>query len=190
MRQKMMENNKPNLTAHAMQAGTAMGLFWIAKFALFPAGLAHPFLFFFFLGLTLCVPFVGWHLTRNYRDRVCGGVLPPARAWSFAFLMYIYAALLTAMGHYIYFRFLDHGFIVNTYEQMLDDFFAQAPHVVASTYQKPMEEAIAAIRALTPIQIAIQQLTQNVFCGAILALITLPFVARRNGHGAQTPPNE
>ena len=45
---------------YAMLFGTYLGGYWILKFILFPLGLTIPFLSFLFVGLTLCVPFMGY----------------------------------------------------------------------------------------------------------------------------------
>lgn len=104
-----------------MHFGTYMGVYWILKFILFPLGLSIPFLLFLFFGLTLGVPFMGYYYARTYRDKVCGGSIRFLQAWVFIVFMYMFAALLTAVAHYIYFRFIDHGFIVNTYMGMFDE---------------------------------------------------------------------
>lgn len=101
---------------YAMLFGTYLGGYWILKFILFPLGLTIPFLSFLFVGLTLCVPFMGYYYVRMYRNTVCGGGISFLHAWIFTVFMYMFAALLTAVAHYIYFRFIDHGFVINAYE--------------------------------------------------------------------------
>ena len=103
-----------------MLFGTYMGGFWILKFILFPVGLSVPFLLFLFMGLTLCVPFMGYYYARMYRNQVCGGGISFLHAWIFTVFMYMFAALLAAVAHYIYFRFIDHGYVINTCETMVD----------------------------------------------------------------------
>lgn len=90
------------------------------KFILFPVGLSVPFLLFLFMGLTLCVPFMGYYYARMYRNQVCGGGISFLHAWVFTVFMYMFAALLAAVAHYIYFRFIDHGYVINTCETMVD----------------------------------------------------------------------
>ena len=109
-----------------MLFGTYMGVFWILKFILFPLGLKYnlPFLSFLFMGLTLCVPFMGYYYLRIYRNQVCGGAINFLPAWLFTVSMYIFSALLTAVAHYIYFRYIDHGFILDTYENLLSSLSA------------------------------------------------------------------
>ena len=92
--------------------------------------------------------------------------------------MYIFAALLTAVAHYIYFRFIDHGFIINTYETMLDT-FSQSNIPGVEAYVDQLEEVMEVMQTLTPIDITMQLMSQNVFYGSLLAIPTALFVMRR-----------
>lgn len=114
-----MAENRGYMQRYAMLFGTYMGGFWILKFILFPVGLSVPFLLFLFMGLTLCVPFMGYYYARMYRNQVCGGGISFLHAWIFTVFMYMFAALLAAVAHYIYFRFIDHGYVINTCETMV-----------------------------------------------------------------------
>ena len=114
-----MAENRGYMQRYAMLFGTYMGGFWILKFILFPVGLSVPFLLFLFMGLTLCVPFMGYYYARMYRNQVCGGGISFLHAWIFTVFMYMFYALLAAVAHYIYFRFIDHGYVINTCETMV-----------------------------------------------------------------------
>ena len=114
-----MTDKKPTLQESAMRYGTLMGIFWTLKFVLFPAGMSMPVLLMAFFLLTLIVPVAGFFFVRQYRDRECEGVLNFSRAFLFTSFMYMFAALFTAVAHYIYFRYIDHGMIIATYQDML-----------------------------------------------------------------------
>jgi hypothetical protein len=173
----MTNNNKISLQKYAMQFGTYMGIYWIAKFILFPLGFTYQFLFFLFIGLTLAVPFMGYHYARMFRDKVCGGEIKFSQAWVFMVFMYLFAALLTAMAHYIYFRYLDNGYIVNKYAEILDSTLS-ADISGLEGYVAQVKEGIELVRSMTPIEITMQLMSLNVFYCAVLALITAPFVRR------------
>lgn len=83
-----MTENRGYTQRYAMLFGTYMGGFWILKFILFPVGLSVPFLLFLFMGLTLCVPFMGYYYARMYRNQVCGGGISFLHAWIFTVFMY------------------------------------------------------------------------------------------------------
>ena len=167
------------LTRYATFCGTLMGLFWLAKFTLVPLGIIIPPLILLFLGLSLFVPFVAYVMARSYRNRYCAGVIGFGQAWIFLFLTFLYASLLTAMGYFIYFRFIDGGFIINSLEEMVEEFLSSLPQLQREQMGAQMRELINAQRSLTPITIALQQMSQNLMLGAIMALLIAPFVKRK-----------
>lgn len=162
-----------------MIMGTYMGGFWILKFIFFPLGLTNPFLLFLFLGLTICVPFMAYYYTKMYRNRVCGGAITFSHAWSFTTLIYFFAALLTFVAHYVYFRFIDHGYILNTYESMINEVFAQSSISELKGYEKPIRDIITQMRTLSPFEHAFNLFFQNIEIGVLLAIPTALFVMRR-----------
>ena len=163
---------------YAMLFGTYLGGYWILKFILFPLGLTIPFLSFLFVGLTLCVPFMGYYYVRMYRNTVCSGSISFLHAWIFTVFMYMFAALLTAVAHYIYFRFIDHGYIINTYTNILNA-ATQNTLPGMDSYITQIKEAMNVIKAFSPTDITLQLLSQNVFYCSILAIPTALIVMKK-----------
>ena len=64
---------QPSMVHYAMNFGTVVGIYYIAKFCLFPMSLRSSLAGVFFIGLTLVVPFLIYRLTRLYRDHYMGG---------------------------------------------------------------------------------------------------------------------
>ncbi len=182
-----MAENKAYLQRYAMLFGTYMGVFWSVKFFLFPLGLNTPFLLFLFFGLTVCVPFMGFYYVRIYRDRICNRTIGFFHAWSFTFLMYMFAALLTAFFHYVYFRFIDQGHIVNSYAKLIEAFNANAISPGMEDYYTQLKDILEIIRSMTPIDITMQLMSQNIFYGVLLALLTAPCVMKRTVNRSDTP---
>lgn len=92
--------------------------------------------------------------------------------------MYLFAALFVTIAHYIYFQYMDNGLIVNTYQNMLD----QMGEVADSTLQPSLDQfqqALDIIASLSPLEISIQLITQNVFYCTIIALPTALLVMRK-----------
>ncbi len=173
----MIENRK-FLQKCAMQYGSYMGIFWIIKFSFFPLGFSMPVLQFLFVVLTILVPFVGYYLTRTYRDKICGGGISFSHAWMFTVFVYMFASLLTSVGHYIYFRYIDYGYISNTYLEMLKQ-MSKNPIVGFGDSIKQLEETIKMLGNLRPIELTMQLLSQNVLYGALLALPTALIVRKK-----------
>lgn len=161
-----------------MHFGTYMGIYWILKFILFPLGLSIPFLLFLFIGLTLGVPFMGFYYVRTFRNKICGGSIRFGQAWIFTISMYMFAALLTAVAHFIYFRFIDHGFILQTYMAMLEN-LDKANMPGTNAYIEQLRDVMDTVGSLTPIDITMQLLSQNVFYGILLAIPTALFVMKK-----------
>ena len=160
-----------------MRYGTVMGIFWTLKFVLFPMGMQSPLLLMAFFLLTLIVPVAGFFLVRQYRDRECGGVLSFSRAFLFTSLMYLFAALFATIAHYVYFRYIDGGLIVNTYQDMLTQMEAIATADMKASLDQ-FQQALDIIAALSPLEISIQLITQNVFYCTLIALPTALLVKR------------
>lgn len=173
-----MTESRSSLQKYAMHFGTYMGVYWILKFILFPLGLSIPFLLFLFIGLTLGVPFMGYYYVRIYRDKVCGGSIKFLQAWVFTIFMYLFAALLAAVAHFVYFQFIDQGFIVQTYTTMLEG-MSQANTPGMEAYIGQLKEMMTVVSSLTPIDITLQLISQNVSYGTLLGLPTALFVMRK-----------
>ena len=160
----------------AMVYGTSMGLFWILKFMLVPFIFTVPLTSLMFLGLTAAVPFLGYFFVRQYRNRYCvDGRIGFMQAWMFSLLMYAFAALLVSVAHYVFFRYIDGGTMVATYRSLLGELQNNAPEL--SDMVEQYNPAADLIASMTPIELTIQLVMNNLFYGMLLALPTALFVS-------------
>lgn len=160
----------------AMYYGFFMGLFWILKFMLVPFVFRSSVASLAFVVLTIAVPFVGYFMARQYRDRCCpDGRVGLLQAWLFCSLLYVFAALITSVGHYLYFSFLDGGQLVAGYRQILDAVASASPEMKATF--DVYEETLDLLASMSPVQLTIQLISNNVFYGLWLALPTALIVA-------------
>lgn len=173
-----MTENRNYLQKYAMHFGTYMGMYWILKFILFPLAFSIPFLLFLFICLTLAVPFLGYHYAKMYRDKICEGTIGFAHACLFTLFMYMFASLLVAVAHYIYFQFIDHGFIINQCVALMQQTTAELPEMEAN--REFFQNTIDGVRALSPIDITMQILSNDVFWGSIMAVPTALFVMKKS----------
>jgi len=174
-----MNETRKYLNQYAMLLGTYLGVFWIAKFCLIPSGMTNAFLMMLFIGLTLCVPFMAHYYTRLYRDRIVGGYITFAHAWLFYASMFIYASLLTAVAHYIYLAYMDNGHIIGTYNEMLNQLKAeQIPGTEG--YISQMREGLELLAGMKPIDLVMQQMSNNIFMGLFMGIITAMIIRRKN----------
>jgi len=113
-----------------------------------------------------------------YRNQVCGGGISFLHAWIFTVFMYMFAALLASVAHYIYFRFVDHGYVINMCETTIGA-LAQSNIPGMDSYIATSQESLEMARQLSPIDITLQMISSNVFWGSILAFPTALSVMRR-----------
>lgn len=172
-----MTEKRINLQGYAMNFGTFMGVYWIAKFVLFPLGFANPLMFLLFIGLTIAVPFIGYRYAKSFRDKVCGGSISFMQAWIFMIFMYLFASLLVAVAHYIYLRYIDNGYIIEAWRGLFEN--SQNLTESMETMKQYQLEVLKEISTLTPIEITMQLFSSNMLNCSILALITAPFVVRK-----------
>ena len=173
-----MTESRNYLQKYAMHFGTYMGIYWTLKFILVPLGFTIPFLMSLYSGLTLAVPFMGYYYVKIYRDKVCGGTITFAHSCFFTLFMYMFASLLVAVAHYLYFQFIDHGLILEEYSKAINQFLVQTPGM--ETEKLALKNILESLYNLTPIDITMQLLSFDVFSGSLLAIPTALFVMKQN----------
>lgn len=174
----MTQNQPISLQQTAMYFGTLMGIFWIIKFTFLPLGFTIPLLQLLFVLLTFFVPILGYLYARKFRNRYCGGSITFSRAFAFTVLMYLFAALLAAVAHYIYFRYIDNGFLIDSYIGQLEAMKPTATEELEESIDQFIE-GFSLISSLSPIQLTFQLISQNFLYGTLLALPTALLVMRR-----------
>lgn len=164
----------PHQDIEQMQAfsrvdGVWVALFWTASFACFVGTFTYPSLAMSVLLIGAVSLVFAALRVRRYRDQVRDGELSFRRGFLYSMLIYLHAALLFAMAQYVYFRFLDNGFIAN-YRDLVstDDFKQMAQGFGMSEIDwKVVMENLASLR---PIDLALQFFTTNVFMGFFISL--------------------
>ena len=180
-----MKQTKSNIQQYAMYFGTYMGIYWILKFILFPLSFSIPFLQFLFIGLTLGVPFMGYYYLKIYRDKICGGSITFSKAFIFTVMLYVFASLLTAVAHFIYYQFIDQGLIaehvtlwVNQLLEQLDD-MPQVDETEVKLIHSTFDEFITTFTKMSATDMTFNNMSRNIFGGIILALFTALIGQRR-----------
>lgn len=167
----MDANLYSELRAYTAQKGAVAGGLWIVSFASFVGGLTHPGLSLVCLLAGAGSVFVVGQLIRNFRQQK--GDIGFLMAWWAGWMMFIYASLLLAAAQYIYFRFMDNGFVANMYATLL-----QQPEVEkmlqgmsGANYRTMIEESIATWQTIRPIELTFEFLISNIFLSMFLSLL-------------------
>ncbi len=149
--------------------GVWVAIFWAASFACFVGSFTYPALATSVLLIGAVSLVFAAMRVRRYRDDVRDGVLSFRRGFLYSMLIYLHAALLFAMVQYVYFRFLDNGFIANYRDLVSTDDFKQMAQGfgLSEVDWKVVMENLASLR---PIDLALQFFTTNVFMGFFISV--------------------
>ncbi|HIS11071.1 MAG TPA: DUF4199 domain-containing protein [Candidatus Avibacteroides excrementipullorum] len=174
-----MSESKMTIGAYARVYGLYMGIFWAVKFVFFPLGFSYPVFSFIFLLLTIMVPFVGAWFVKKIRDGVLDGRLGFWQAFLLSTNIYMYASLIAAIVHFIYFRFIDNGFILNSYLESVNQMQELLGSGEAAANIEMLKANVELMGTLSPIQIVFSLLSNNVVFGLFISLLAAVFLKRR-----------
>lgn len=167
------------LQAFARIDGLQAALMWVISFACFILQFQYTL-----LGIVSLIFGVASLLfitmrVKRFRDRVRDGLLSFGQAFIYGLLIYLYASLLFALAQYLYFQFLDNGFMVSHYLSIVDtDEYRQAMALYGLT-ESDIKVAMDNITAMRPIEIAMQFFSVNVIMGAVISLPVALIMQRR-----------
>lgn len=177
-----MSENKSILLRSAMTYGLSMGIFWCFKYVFFMFGVSSPVMSFIYITITFFVPFVAFFQTWRYKIEI-GGTISFFHAWQFGVLLYFFAALVVSLEHYFFYRYVaPPGFLTNSVGQVLE-------LLKKSNADQKMLDAISNTR-ITPIQMAIQGIFNNIFYGVIFSLPIAWVISRRKESNLMPPPSD
>ena len=115
----MEQANSNGFLQSAMKYGTYFGIFWAVTYVFLFKYLNHPLLSMLCPAMFFGSPVVAAFLAINYRKKACGNFMTYSQAWSFLFLMYICATILSTLTNYLYFKYLDNGSFIANYSDMI-----------------------------------------------------------------------
>lgn len=182
---------RPTMMNCAMNMGAVLGLYYIGKFCLFPLSLHSTMAAMLFLGLTLVVPFLVYRLVKYYRDRFLGGNIDFARAFVVALLVMAFGSLLASVAHYVYFAYIDGGAMVGVLEQGIEQLSsidlsalegvedAESVATGLNSYIEMMRSTAARLRMMSPIDMTMGMLGNNVSWAFFVALLTALLISVR-----------
>ncbi len=166
------------LATYAMQSGTYLGLLWCAMYASFLGGFTNTIYTLCFFALYIASPFYAAYLTKNYRRQQCDNIISFSQAWIFLFIMYVCASLLSALAQFIYFRFFDNGYFIQTIQQMLETLNAYPE--TTGDMNREIGNAINMFSKLSNKDIVFNFLSSNIMNAIILPTIIALFVKRNH----------
>lgn len=154
-----------------MSYGFSLGIFWIVKYIFYMFSMRFSYLVVIYWGMSLVVPYLAYLLTKRYREDL-GGVISFSQAWRFGVLIYLFAAMLVSVMHYVFYRFVaPPDFLSSAVEQT----------IVSLKQMQVDSKVISSIESMnfSPIHMALQGILNNIFYGIILSLPVAALVCRR-----------
>ena len=140
--------------------------------------LQMPLLSSLYWGLTIMVPYIAYHLTKRYRAQL-GRKIGFFHAWQFGILLYFFAALIVSLAHYGFYRYI-------APDDFLTNSISEAVNLLQnSQIDNQLIQSLQEVR-ITPIQMAIQGIFNNLFYGIIFSIPVAALLCRNNSSGRIT----
>ncbi len=157
------------LKAFARQDGALLSLLWIGSFVCYIMGLSTPTLGMVAGILAIASPFYAANRLRHFRDDALEGFISFGRGYVYMVLSFFYAGLLLAAVIYIYFAFIDKGYLMSVFSQMMD---SEEGKKMIEIYgmKDQMAQGLKELMSMRPIDYALNMLTINITTGFFLGL--------------------
>ncbi len=168
------------LKAFARQDGALLALLWGAAFALYIIGVSNQLLGLAAVMLMLYTPvFVGERLGK-FRDYGREGLISFRRGYAYTVFVFFYGGVLFAIAQYLYFAFMDNGFLLSQFSRLVT---TQEARQMLQEYGMTamVEESLEQMASIRPIDYALNMLTVNISLGLVLG-VPISLVMQRSSN--------
>lgn len=157
------------LKAFARQDGALLSLLWIGALVCYVQGLTNPLLGMAAVVLVIISPFYAANRLRHFRDYAREGIISFMRGYAYTVMIFFYAGLLLAAALYIYFAFIDNGYLLGKFTEITN---SEEGRQVMKMYgmAEQMKEGLKQLASMRPIDYALNMLTINIMSGFFLGL--------------------
>jgi hypothetical protein len=129
------------------------------------------------LVLMVTTPFFVSRRLMKFRDEGLGGTISFGRGWGYSLYTFFYASILLALAQYVYFAYIDQGYLMQSFSQALTS--AEARQMIEQYgMQQAIEESLEQFGRMRPIDYVLNILTVNIMIGAVLALPIAAFIKK------------
>ena len=157
------------LKAYARQDGFFLSLLWIASFVFYVMGITNDMLGLAAMMLAVMTPFFVAGRLRKFRDEGRDGVISFRRSYAYTVLVFFYGAVLLAVAQFVYFAYIDKGYLVNAFSKIMT---STEGKTILQQYgmTEVMNQSLSELAAIRPIDFALNILTVNIMLGFILGI--------------------
>ena len=176
------------LRAFARQDGALLSLLWIGSFACYIQGLTYPSLGMAAILLAIMSPFFAANRLRHFRDYAREGFITFKRGYAYTVMSYFYAGLLLAGAIYVYFEYMDNGYLLGVLSSVMA---SEEGKKVLELYgmKDQMQQEMQALYDMRPIDFAVNMLTISIMAGFFLGL-PIAALMRRDGVASEEVNSE
>ena len=157
------------LKAFARQDGALLALLWVTTFLLYILGVANSWLGMAAIMLMIYTPFFVGERLRKFRDYGRNGLISFRRGYAYTIFVFFYGGVLFAIAQYLYFAFMDNGFLLSQFSKMVTSEEAQQMLKQYGMTQM-VDQSLEEMAHTRPIDYALNMLTINISLGFILGL--------------------
>ena len=157
------------LKAFARQDGALLALLWVTTFLLYILGVSNSWLGMAAIMLMLYTPFFVGERLGKFRDYGRQGLISFRRGYAYTVFVFFYGGVLFAIAQYLYFAFMDHGFLLSQFSKMVSSDEAQQM-IKQYGMGEMINQSLEEMANTRPIDYALNMLTINISLGFILGI--------------------
>ena len=119
--------------------------------------------------LLFYLPFFVGERLKKFRDYGREGLISFRRGYAYTILVFFYGGVLFAVAQYLYFAFMDNGFLLSQFSKMVT---SEEGKALLQQYgmQQMVDESLQEMANIRPIDYALNMLTINITMGFVLGL--------------------
>jgi len=175
------------LKAFARQDGALLSLLWIGALVCYVQGLTNPLLGMVALVLIVISPFYSGNRLRHFRDGAREGVISFGRGYAYTVLTFFYAGLLLALALYVYFAFIDKGYLLGHFTNIINSEEGRQVLKMYGMAEQQVKDGLHELALMRPIDYALNMLTVNITAGFVLGLPIAALSQRQAATSDQSP---
>lgn len=158
-----------NLMNSTMRHGLILGIVFSVNFILSISGnMFFGLLSYVAVGLII---YLTYKYTMSYRDTDCAGTISYRHALAFVILLFVFAALISAIVKYVYFQYINTDFLPELMNKSIELMEQIMPSVPEETYDN-ME------KMMSPINYSLTVTWMNVILGFLVGLVIAGLVKK------------
>ena len=166
------------LKAFARQDGALLALLWVAAFSLYIIGVKNQMFGLAAILLMIYTPFFVGSRLGKFRDHGLEGLISFRRGYAYTVFVFFYGGILFAIAQYIYFAFIDHGYLLSEFSKMV---MSDETRQMLQQYRmtEMMDESLKEMSNTRPIDYALNMLTITISLGFLLG-VPIGLIKQRN----------